>query len=168
MLSDWVFRFAPSQPQTRALSLLEYILTKDEFDELYLFLRQEVSAAGLSQVDQIIDMEFTRNLDGKESVERYTECLLRMLKERNTKIGDSILDLLNCSINTKSGKPIKDIEVLFSQEESKRYSKQSENIRRGKVYSALISRIESFNYKLSQTRINGVRVIEFRYSQDGA
>lgn len=132
-------------------------MTKDEFDELYLFLRQEVSAAGLSQVDQIIDMEFTRHLDGKESVERYIEYLLRMLKERNAKIGDSILDLLNYSIKTKSGKPIKDIEVSFSQEESKRYNKQSENIRKGKDYSALISRIESFNYKLSQTPENTPR-----------
>ena len=140
-----------------ALNLLEETLTKDEFDELYLFLRQEVSAAGLSQVDQVIDMEFTRNLDGKESVERYTECLLKMLKERNSKIGDSILDLLNYSINTKSGKPIKDIEVLFSQEESKRYSKQSENIRKGKDYSDLISRIEIFNYKLSQAPENTPR-----------
>lgn len=132
-------------------------MTKDEFNELYLFLRQEVTAAGFGQLDQVIDVEFTRHLDGKDSVEKYIKCLLKMLKERNTKIGDSILDLLNNSIETKSGKPIKDIEVSFSEEEAKRYKKKSENIRKGRDYSVLISKIENFSYTLSNTPENTPR-----------
>jgi len=132
-------------------------LNKDEFNELYLFLRQEVSSAGFSQLDQVIDMEFTRHLDGKDSVEKYIEWLLKMLKERNAKIVDSILDLLNYSIETKSGKPIKDIEVLFTPEEAIRYNIESENIRKGRDYSALISRIESFSSTLSNTPENSPR-----------
>ncbi|EKO3541432.1 hypothetical protein K0L52_003232 [Vibrio fluvialis] len=132
-------------------------MTKDEFNELYIFLRQEVSAAGFSQLDQVIDMYYTSHLEGKNSVEKYIEKLLKMLKERNAKIGDSILDLLNYSIETKSGKPIKDIEVSFTEEEARRYNRKSENIRKGRDYSALISRIESFSYTLSNTPENSPR-----------
>jgi hypothetical protein len=132
-------------------------LNKDEFNELYLFLRQEVSSAGFSQLDQVIDMEFTRHLDGKDSVEKYIEWLLKMLKERNAKIVDSILDLLNYSIETKSGKPIKDIEVLFTPEEAIRYNIESENIRKGRDQTQLISRIESFSSTLSNTPENSPR-----------
>lgn len=132
-------------------------MTKDEFNELYIFLRQEVTTAGFGQLDQIIDMEFTRHLDGKDSVEKYIELLLKLLKERNAKIGDSILDLLNYSIETKSGKPIKDVEVVFNGEEAKRYSRKSENIRKGTDYSELISRIENFSYTLSNIPENTPR-----------
>jgi len=132
-------------------------LTKDEFDELYRFLRSEVSRAGFSYIDQVIDGEFIRNLEGKDAVDSYLEYLIKMLRERNFKIGDSVLDELNSSIETRSGNPIKEIEVVLSNEEAQRYKVKSENLRKGVDYSPLISNLESLKQKIDNTPENTPR-----------
>jgi hypothetical protein len=132
-------------------------LNKDEFDELYRFLRSEVSRAGFSYIDQVIDGEFIRHLEGKDAVDGYLEYLIKMLRERNFKIGDSVLDALNSSIETKSGNPIKEIEVVLSDEEAQRYKVKSESLRKGVDYSPLISRLESFRHKIYNTPENTPR-----------
>ncbi|AFU99372.1 hypothetical protein [Simiduia agarivorans] len=126
-------------------------MNKDEFDELYRFLRSEVSRAGFSYIDQVIDGEFNRSQEGKEAVESYLEYLIKMLRERNFKMGDSVLDELNGSIETKSGNPIKEIEIVLSNEESQRYKVKSESLRKGVDYSPLIISLESFKKKISNT-----------------
>ena len=89
-------------------------MSSDEWVEVFNHLRLQVRVVGLTELDDIIASDFRTSQSPSRDTLRYLDTLISSLKERSQLGYKQALENLRNSVDTESGHPIEDIEIVMT------------------------------------------------------